>query len=328
MSDNTGNYVEFEELIAELHEDGNQKIISADTVLSAKAVDVGGDIYTFTGGTPQLNDVVYQGGELGLVIAFPSGSTIRVRKTGAANTVVNGPAKFVRSSQLTKRRATALITGYMQFVDRATRNFFNKRPGIFSLEGDNGPTMWLPVPIIAIDKIVINSTTTELFEGEGRDFIAFMGRTAPADDRKNPMIKLGMGRGRDSIFNSAVSNRIFARGTMTQLHGSFGYLEADGTTPERIKYAMKLLIFKEMNKPSSTLGSSGQVSAGPLRRIKVDLHEKEFFASPAAESDKKAVLSGIMEVDTILAQYKSPLLVSGSIPRFAHSLAGSQRVRL
>lgn len=316
MSDNTGNYVEFEELIAELFEDGNSKVTSADTTLSAKTVDPGGDIYTYSGGTPQLNDVVYQGGEIGLVIGFPSGTQLQVKATGAANTIVNGPAKLLRSSQLTKRRATDLITKNMQFVDRATRNFFNKRTGVFDLEGDNSPTLWLPVPIIEIEKILINSTDTELFDGEDKDFVAFKGRQSPADDRKNPMIKLGMGRSRDSIFNGSITTRIFARGTVTKVHGSFGYLEPDGSTPAPIKDAMKMLIFEELNKPNSNQGASNQQSAGPLRRIKVDLHEKEFFANTSAESDKKAVLSGIHAVDVILAQYKSPMIVSGSIPRF------------
>lgn len=322
--DNTGNYVEFEELIAELHEDGNSKVTATDTTLSAKVVDVGGDIYTFTGGAPQLNDVVYQGGEIGLVIAFPTITQIRVSKTGVLNTIVIGPAKFLRSSQLTKRRATGMITAQMQFIDRATRNFFNKRTGVFNVEGDNSPTLWLQVPIIEITKIVINSTTTELFDGEDKDFVAMKGRSAPADDRKNPTIKLNMGRGRDSIFNGAVSTRVFARNTVTQLHGSFGYLEADGSTPAKIKDAMKLLIFDELNKPNSTSGSSGDAATGPLRRIKVDLHEKEFFASGSSKANEKALLSGIYEVDVILAQYKAPMIVTGSIPRFEDAIRRGQ----
>lgn len=314
--DNTGNYVEYEELIAELHEDGSSSVTAETTVLSAKVVDAGGDLFTFTGGTPQINDVLYQGGEIAVVIGQPLSNQIRIDRTGAANTIVNGSAKFLRSSQLTKRRATSLIKTHMQFVDRATRNFFNKRSGAFQIEGDNSPTLFLPVPIIEVTKLMLNSSDVELTEGEDFDFVAFKGRQSPTDDRKNPMIKLQVGRGRDSIFQG-ITNRIFARHTLTLLEGSFGYLEPDGSTPEPIKRAMKLLIYRDLNQSITGTGGNSQSQAGPLRRVQVDLHEKEFFAAPTAERDKKALLSGIHEVDVILAQYKSPMIVSGSIPRFS-----------
>lgn len=313
--DNTGNYVEYDELIAELFEDGSSLVSNETTTLSAKVVDSGGDIYTFSGGTPQINDVLYQGGEIAVIIGQPSGTQIQINKTGAENAIVNGSAKFLRSARLTKRRATGLINSHMQFIDRATRNFFNKRSGTFHIEGDNGPTLYLPVPIIEITSMKLNSSDIVLTEGEDNDFVAFSGRQSPTDDRKNPMIKLNVGRGRSSIFQG-ITNRIFARHTLTEIIGSFGYLEPDGSTPEPIKRAMKLLIFKELNVPLSSTGSTGTTQAGPLRRLKVDLHEQEFFASGVAERDKKSHLSGIHEVDVILAQYKSPIIVSGSIPRF------------
>lgn len=317
MSDNTGNYIEYEELIGEMLEDSSPLVSSEETTLSAKVVDAGGDVYTFTSGSPQLNDVVYQGGELAVVIGFPSGTQIQIDRTDVENTIVNGPAKFVRSAQLTKRRAESMIKSKMQFVDRATRQFFNKRTGTFEIEGSNTPVMYFPVPIIEITSLVINSTDSILTEGDDFDFVAFKGRELPTDDRKNPRIKLNVGRGRDSIFIGSISNRVFARNTLTTVVGSFGYLEADGSTPEGIKDAMKLLIFDTLNNPYSSSGGSGESATGPLRRIKVDLHEKEFFApTTSSSSDSRSSLSGIHEVDVLLAQYKSPLVIGGSFPHF------------
>lgn len=308
--DNTGNYVTYEELIVELLEDGNSLVSSEDTTLSNKSGDPGGDLFEYTGGTPQVNDILFQSGEYDRVIeVLSSPARVRVETADGSSPVANGPAKFARSSKLTKRRAESMIKEKSLFVDRKTRQFFNKRSGTFEVEGQNSPVLWFQVPIIEITKLVINSTKMELQEGEFKDFVAFKGREQPTDDRWNPRIKLNVGRGRDSIYTAPISNRVFRKKTLTEIQGSFGFLEPDGSTPEPIKRAVKLLVFKDLNHPGSTSVSS---QTGPVRRKKVDLHEKEFFAPVQQEKDKKSLDSGIWEVDQILAMYRSPIVVGGS----------------
>lgn len=312
--DNTGNYLSYEELIGELYFGQSSKVTSSDLTLSAKAVDVGGDKYTFAGSpAPAVGDVVYQAGYVAEIIALPSLTEIQINKTGVANKIANGVVKLLKAASLPKAQAEELILDAMQFIDDQTGQFFNKRSGTFQIEGENSPTMFFPVPIIEITSLVINSTDTELFEGEDKDFFAFKGRRQPTDDRRNPRIKLNVGRGRDSIFTGSISNRVFAKHSLTTIEGAFGFLEADGTTPRPIKKATKILVIQQLNKPIATSAGSGDT--GPLKKIKVDLHEKEFFEPTSNKEAGSQVISGSEEVDEIMAKYRTPIRISGSFMR-------------
>jgi len=311
--DNTGLYCTFEDVVVELYEGGVTTVGTSAITLASKTTDAGGDTYEYSAGTPQLNDVLYQSGEYDRIIEILTGpARVRVVKTGADNSIANGPATLLRSSApaLNKRRTEGLIKQAMEQIDRSTRQFFNKRTGVFKLEGNNTPLLHLQVPIIEITKLVVNSGAQELFEGELQDFVAFKGRQSPQDDRWNPKINLNVGRGRDSIYSRPLSNRVFVKGTLTEITGSFGFLEPDGSTPSLIQLATKALVIDQINNP---IADTDTAETGPLRRLKVDLHEKEFFDPRSGSSSSlKSSETGNARVDRILAKYRSPILVSGS----------------
>jgi len=331
MADNIGQYVTYEKFVCELDIGGTfDDTERGPTTLSAKVVDAGGDIYTYVpAGLPAGNlpvgvgDVLCQQGFGGEIIAVLTGpDRIQINKTGSANKFEEKGAFIIRPKNLGKGRAEELIQRAMDFIDAQTGQFFNKRTGIFTIEGSNSPTMMFGVPIIEITTLLINSTTLELFEGEDKDFFAFKSREQPTDDRRNPMIKLNVGRGRENIFSAAITNRIFSRNTLTTIEGSFGFLELSGITPPLIEKATMLLASVEIGSP---VGSASTVSGtGPLKRVKVDIHEKEFFELKS--STDRGSESGIKEVDQIMAKYRTPIRVGGSFQII--NLAESNRSRV
>lgn len=306
--DNEGLYLEYDELILELYLGSSSAVTSTEANLSNKTVDAGGDIYDIDQ-APKIGDVIYQAGNVAIVIAIPSAGKVQIDQTGAENPIVDGPCEILNSPTVPRAVGEELIKEAMDKIDEATGQFFNKRTGTFQIEGDNIPVMWFPVPIIEITKLVINSTDLELDEGEDKDFVAFKGRQRPQDDRRNPRIKLNVGRGRDSIYVAPLTTRVFAKNTLTTIEGSFGFLEPDGSTPRLIKKATKLITIGQINKPITE--TAGTEDTGPLKRLKVDLHEEEFFELKS--EGNVGAFYGDAEVEAILAKYKTPIRISGSV---------------
>lgn len=311
--DNTGLYLTYSELLLSMSLAGNNEVVKSDIQLSGKVTSEDGDTFEFTVAgndpSPKVRDVISQAGKIAEIIDFTSPNKIQISTTGE---IVNGPADLLHSDSVPKHHGEDLIQQAMDIIDESTGQYFNKREGIFKIEGNNTQLMHLPVPIISIDELLINSTNTELKEGEDFDFVAFKSRQKPTDHRRNPRIKLNIGRGRENIFSGSLTSRIFVKGTLTQITGAFGFLEPDGRTPSLIKRAVQLLVMRDIKRPiASSLSVEEEV--GPVKRLKVDLHEKEFFEPSSNRNNIKSSTSGIEEVDKIISFYRTPLRVSGSV---------------
>ncbi|MEZ4871288.1 MAG: hypothetical protein R2827_03375 [Bdellovibrionales bacterium] len=194
----------------------------------------------------------------------------------------------------------------MAKIDRDTGQFFNLRSGIFQIEGSNSPILFFNVPIIEIRELKINGTDQVLIEGRDYDFLALKGRIQPQDDRWNPRIKLNTRT--DNIFSGVFTNRIFLKDTFTEIDGDFGFLEPDGSTPPLIKRAAQILVIEEIENPISS--SASNPTTGSLKRLKIDLHEQEFFEPK--DQNQAFGASANDEYNRIVAQYKRPLLIGGS----------------
>lgn len=309
MADNEGQYLTYAQLLAEMFLAGNTKVEATDITLSAQANNV--FEYTTTG-TVQIGDVIFQAGFADCVILLATGpDKLTLLNTGAEQKIVNGPAKLLHAEKIPKAKGEQLIQAAMDLIDEKTGQFFNKRTGDFPLEGRNVPVQHFPVPIIEITELKINSTETVLTEGEDFDFIAFKGRQNPTDDRRNPRIKLNVGKGRDSIFVNSITSRIFIKGALTHFTGSFGFLEPDGSTPLLIQKAVGILVLEDINNPVGQSASS-TTGTGPLKRLKVDLHEKEFFENSSNKQNINSSQTGNSEIDRIIAIYRTPIRVGGS----------------
>ena len=157
-----------------------------------------------------------------------------------------------------------------------------------------------------------------------KSLVSFNGRAVPQDDRRNPRIKLNVGKSRTSIFAGNMTTRMFIQKTLSTIPGDFGFLDPDGNTPRLIKKVTKFLALKEANTP---LSSSASASAtGPLKRTRVDLHEQEFFESKAATHIGSLTGDlGSPEMDKILNRFKRPIRISGSIKFLGVNRGDGQR---
>lgn len=313
--DNMGLYITYGELLSELTFANSTKVTKSSLTLSNKTVDPGGDIYEFTVGSgdpsPLVGDVVEQAGFVDCIIEIlTSPNRIRIERTGAENLLANGPVNLLHSESIPKYRGEQLIKQAMDTVDRDTRQFFNKRTGVFKIEGNNSHILHFPVPIIEIRKLLINSTDLELIEGRDNDFEVFKGRSLPQDDRWNPKIKLNIRS--DSIFSGLRStSQVFLKNTRTEIEGDFGFLDPDGSTPSEIKEATLSLVVDKVEKPPATSTSTASPT-GTLKRIKVDLHEQEFFEPSQPKQEQSSQVSSNERYNIIVAKYQGPRVVSGS----------------
>lgn len=309
--DNTGLYVTYAELLLELARGKSTKVKVSTITLANKISDLLGDLYEFTVAsgdpTPKIGDVIEQAGYTDCVKEIlTTPDRIRIQKTGSENPIENGPGQLLHSDEVTKSRGESLLRLSMARIDRETGQFFNKRSGVFQFEGNNSPVLFLNVPIIEIRSLKINSTEQELVEGKLHDFIALKGRTEPQDDRWNPRIKLNTRT--DNIFSGAFTNRVFLKDTFTEIDGDFGFLEADGSTPLLIKEAALIDVLETIENPSAQ--TSGDPTTGSLKRLKIDIHEQEFF-EPKGQSQVFQASTN-EKFNRIMAQYRRPILIGGS----------------
>lgn len=308
--DNVGPYITYEELILDLARGKSSKVKVSNISLANKVVDTLGDLYDFNVGsgdpTPKIGDVIEQAGYIDCIKEIlTSPDRLRLQKTGAENVVQNGPAQLLHSDEVSKSRGESLIQLSMARIDRETGQFFNKRSGVFQFEGNNSPILFLNVPIIEIRSLKINSTEQELIEGKLNDFLTLKGRTEPQDDRWNPRIKLNTRT--DNIFSGAFTNRVFLKDTFTEIDGDFGFLEVSGSTPLLIKDATLIDVIDTVENPAT---QTSDATTGSLKRLKVDIHEQEFF-EPKGQSQVFQASTN-ERFNRIMAQYRRPILIGGS----------------
>ena len=313
MADNTGNYITQGELISELANAGRG---SASVInLTAKAATTLPE-HTFTfssSGVPVIGDWLVQGSEASDIVAV-AGSVITVRD---ATNINNGSAKFVNfNPPLLASDLDKLIEEAMDFIDLATRQWFNKRDLTLRFEGNNTEITFLGVPVIEVTSINLNGR--DLFTSTIADhFEVFSGRTYP-DERRNPRIKLMRNIQEPNIF-ALSQGRSWLRGRMSTVVGSFGFLEPDGSTPSLIKRATtKLAVMRELR--SVGLWAKDAVTStdkGPIKREVTDMHEVEYY-NPGNTDGKTAGqnvgtgLSGDDEIDDIIAMYRAPIFLGHS----------------
>ena len=199
----------------------------------------------------------------------------------------------------------AAIKIWMEFIDQQTGQFFNKRSGTYTFEGRNTDVVFFGAPIIDITAIRMNreSVGTPL-----DNFMIFNSRDFP-DNRRNPKLKIVSKR--RNIFTGTSSFKTFHRGTTSEIDGSWGFLEPDGTTPALVQRAVLKLVIKAIRNPlDSTTTTSNQ---GPLKREKTDLHETEYFEPGKSAVEQGDSSSGDVEVDKIIAMYRRAPIIGGSI---------------
>lgn len=200
-----------------------------------------------------------------------------------------------------------------QYIDRSTRQWFEVRNKTVLMDGNDSDRLFLPVPVISVSELYINNRFDAAEKMAVADYVVYNGRDLP-DDRKNP--KLALVNQRRSIFEVPAlqfGRRIFMKGLRNQkIVGTFGYTEADGTTPLLIvRCTLKMALRFAEKLASSGTAASGLGSSGVIIGESTDGHFIQ-YATPSASGTQGATwgISKDPEVETILRQYKAPLALA------------------
>lgn len=211
---------------------------------------------------------------------------------------------------------TAILIN-QQFIERVTRQWFNERTLTLQMDGNGADTLFLPVPIIEVTELYTNDNVNVR---DPATYRVYNGRFFP-DDRKNPRIKLIRSSTDSDIFSDPFrSSRpaTFIKGWQNQkIVGSFGYVEADGSTPELIKRALLKLVIEKLTNPVYVPAGSVPPAppppgpVGSVIRETTDGHTIQYTF--VKFGDTRAGVSGYTmdrEVLTILDLYKAPIGVA------------------
>lgn len=216
---------------------------------------------------------------------------------------------------ITDDKITPLITRWSQFVDEATHQWFEPRATELLLDGNTSRVLFLPVPIITLDALYINDNfDTPL---SSNLYVVYSNKTALRDDRRNPKISLassGLG-----VFDSADfrCGMLFMYGAQNQkMVGTFGFVEADGSTPELIKRAVMKLVIKELQGGGGNLWN--QVGNGPQTQGTVTSETTDGHSITYNAFQYKPIPAGLNgitndpEVDNILMMYRGPIKITST----------------
>jgi hypothetical protein len=211
----------------------------------------------------------------------------------------------------------AALKRQSEFIDRATGQWFESRALALTLDGNQSSTLMLPVPIIKLEALYINSDFTNKLDPSL--YVVYDRRDAMRDDRRNPMIKLGGNR--MTIFDSPGFRlgTLFIQGTQNQrLEGTFGFVEPDGTTPDLIKRAVLKLAIKQL-QPSSTGTLWDEVAAGAGFQGTVTSETTDGHSIAYNAFQYKPMRAGLngytndAEVDAIIALFKAPIKIASTV---------------
>jgi len=219
----------------------------------------------------------------------------------------------IDSSTASDAQVEAALVASQSFIEKATRQWFNPREVTFKADGNNADTLFLSVPIISVNYVKLNSSTDEL----GTDLYEVYNSIYPEDDRQNPKISLKRQTG-DIYATPATSfdrPLMFLKGRRNQeISGTFGYVEADGSTPEQIKRALKILVVERLTSPiylpAGTVAPTPPPSAPAGDVIAEDTDGHRIKYSFVKFSDERPGLSGITSNREVLATlriYRAPL---------------------
>ena len=207
------------------------------------------------------------------------------------------------------------ITVWSSFVDLICRQWFEDRECTFYFSGDGTDTVFLPVPIISITSLYVNSDFVNAVDADA--YVAFTSRTVP-DDRRNPKLRL---IGSQNLYYpyTQESNPTYSIGSNNiKVIGHFGFLEDDDSTPPLIELATRKLVIRDLRSQSG--GSAAQMGTtsplGALSSITVD-RNSERYSTPSFTNMRPGniAVTGDPAIDDILAQYRAPILlgVSGTL---------------
>jgi len=203
---------------------------------------------------------------------------------------------------------------WQAMIERITRQWFTPRTLVLSVDGTNCDTLHFGVPIIEIEYLRLNNSTTDL----NTDYYRVYNGSSYPDDRRNPRIKLRSLSEYSDIYTAPASSRsmIFRKGRQNQeIKGTFGFVESDGQPPKPIQRALtKLVIEKLVNRaytpPNTPHPFMPPIVGGTMIIEKTDGHSREFSDNRKMGYRRPLGFDGITfdpEILDIIRHYRAPI---------------------
>ncbi len=235
-----------------------------------------------------------------------------------------GVVAAIDVTTLSDARMLELIQDSQEYLERMCRQPFRPVTQEVRLDGPSADTLFLPIPIVGVDFVKLNDSDQVLAPSGYRvnnypSLEEVPGYLLPEDFRRNPKIRL---RGRSqgsSVYDFARSfgGRRFHDGAQNQrVKGVWGFLEADGTTPRKIREAVMRIISatSEQLEPGSSSTPGGGLPAGPVKRERTDRHEIEYSTEGSTVGTDLALATS-PQVEEIIGLYRSPILLGSPANR-------------
>jgi hypothetical protein len=230
-------------------------------------------------------------------------------------------------------RLVSLIALETARIDRVTRQFFEPRELVLTLDSDGVRRLQFDVPIVAIAAVRFFDTWEALqadpdrFTVDPAEYIVYnrhlvQGLLAP-DDRHDPRIEF-MRRGSNWLSTGGVYvptwwARRWPQGQQNVVvEGTFGYTDPDpagtsveGLTPLLIKHACKLLVMKQLPKMADRDARRAEFTRN--RVMEERTRDQSYRLGDAGAGVRMGGASGYLtgdeEVDQILEHFMRPLVI-------------------
>lgn len=207
----------------------------------------------------------------------------------------------------------AAIELWQAFLERSCRQWFNNRTLLLKFDGTDSDTLHFGVPIIDIDYLKLNDSTTEL---DTNYYRVYNSKSYP-DDRRNPRIKLRSQYDFADIYTAPLESRNlrFRKGRQNQeIKGTFGFVEEDGSTPKLIKRALCKLVVEKLTNPIVPLATPAAapppIVAGALLEEVTDGHKLKYADTTKFSERRPSPYMGItsdQEILDIIKMYRAPI---------------------
>ena len=183
------------------------------------------------------------------------------------------------------------------YIERITEMFFDRRLLTFKFDGHDGKILHMSVPICAGADQITSVTVDDDALTETDDYVIY-NRQWP-DDRKNPRIKLDGEYPAGLVWTRGLQNVVVV--------GYFGYVDYDGdetwSTPAPIaRVAMRLVMWD-----LDLLGD--EVAQRDRRDGRITAESTKGRSITLSELSETGGLTGVREIDTVLAMYRRPIRV-------------------
>ena len=218
-------------------------------------------------------------------------------------------------------RLTLALTRAVREVERYTSRIFVAVEATLDMDGTGVERLWLPLPVVSegqdgegVTAVSIGLTSPAAIEADA--YIVREGVGPPGDDpRDNPWIDLLA----DVSYGGGLRSGVWPRGARNvHVTATWGYLEADGTTPETVRYVVARLVPRYLVMAGDSSAAADTAAATGL--VQESTEGRSYVLASHAVS---AGLTGDRALDAALNALRRP--VQARISRVRPNRASGRR---